>query len=424
MPQTTSSPTTPSSIISRYTESFLEGAKAPMLYSQSAVDYTRFTPGLTMDEMMRADTVYVPVQSGMSIGTGTLSQSTDLTPQSIYDATVNVSKTSRGEALQFSQQLSIETFSQFTANFYRIIGENCMETIEAVAASIALGGTFYDRAAARASLDAGTATHNASDAVFRRAAGLFASMRVPGFEEVNGPEWSVTMHPWVSHDIQEGGKVVYVGEYQNDAIILNWQLGKLGRFKIVESPYAKVFFGAGVDHDTAQASTVATASVPLATTLVTAGDLSTNIAKGRLYNVGTEETSTLTDAGTFYPMNEQFRALSASTVTITLNGQAANGGLKYAHAVSEAVNNNDSVYTMLFSGPESLVKIYATDPQNGDPDAKAVAGVPGAAIVGPLKTGLAHQWDSLAWKWWGNFGRVAQKYLYRYECSVSYEHST
>jgi N4-gp56 family major capsid protein len=418
MPQTTTSPATPSSIISRYNESFLEGAKAPMLYSQSALDYTQFTPGMSMEELMRASTVYVPVQSGMSIGTSTLSQTADLTPQGIYDATINISKTSRGEALQFSQQLKIEAFDAFTSNFYKIIGENCMESIEALAISVALAGTFYDRPAARASLDAGTAAHNASDSVFRRAAGLFSSLRVPGWEGVNGPEWACYMHPWVAHDIQEGGKVVYVGEYQNSNIILAWELGKIGRFKLVESPYAKVFFGAGADHDTAQATTVTTASVPLDTTLVT-GDISSSIAKGRLYNVGTEETST-----TYYPMNEQFRALSAVTTTITLNGQAANGGLKYAHAAGVAVNNNDSAYTMLFAGPGSLVQIYATDPENGDPDARAVPGVKGAAIVGPLKTGLAHQWDSLAWKYWGNFGLVAQKYLYRYECSVSYEHST
>jgi len=418
MPQTTSSPSI-SSIISRYNESFLEGAKAPMLYSQSALDYTSFTPGMSMEELMRASTVYVPVQSGMSVGTTAISQTSDLTPQSIYDATINISKTSRGEALQFSQQLKIEAFDQFTANFYKIIGENCMESIEALAISVAFAGTFYDRPAARGSLDAGTSAHNASDAVFRRAAGLFASMRVPGWESANGPEWACYMHPWVSHDIQEAGKVVYVGEYQNSNIILAWELGKIGRFKLVESPYAKVFFGAGATHDTEQATTVGTASNPLATTLVTTDDKSTNIAKGRLYNIGTEETST-----TCYPMNEQFRALSASTTTITLNGQAANGGLKYAHAALEAVNNNDSAYTMLFAGPGSLVQIYATDPENGDPDARAVPGVKGAAIVGPLKTGLAHQWDSLAWKYWGNFGLVAQKYLYRYECSVSYEHST
>lgn len=419
MPQTTTSPTTPNSIISRYNEHFLEGAKAPMLYSQSAMDYTRFTPGMTMDQLMRAGTVHVPVKSGMSIGTSTLSQTSDLTPQSIYDANVSISKTSRGEALQFSQQLKIEAFDEFTANYYEIIGENAMETIEAVAISQALAGDNKDSAASRANLDAGTAAHNASDTVFRRAAGLFASLRVPGWEGQNGPEWGCYTHPWVSHDIQEGGKVVYVGEYQDKNILLNWELGKIGRFRIIESPYAKVFYGAGADHDTNFATTLSSATDPLATTFATAADPASYYTKGRLWTIGTEETST-----TFYPMNEQVRILSYSGYTLTANGWAMNGGLKYAHAAGVAVRNADSVYTMLFAGPESLVKIYAVDPENGDPDARAVPGVPGAAIVGPLKTGMAHQWDSLAWKWWGNFGVVAQKYLYRYECSVSYEHST
>jgi len=85
---------------------------------------------------------------------------------------------------------------------------------------------------------------------------------------------------------------------------------------------------------------------------------------------------------------------------------------------------NDSVYTILFGSPESLVRLYATDPQWGDPDARPAPGMKGVAIVGPLYQGLAHQWNSLAWKYWGGYGLLSQQRLYRYECSVSYEHST
>ena len=136
------------------------------------------------------------------------------------------------------------------------------------------------------------------------------------------------------------------------------------------------------------------------------------------WNVGTEETG-----DTFYPNNERITPLSASTYTITFNGTEYNGGLKYAHATGEAVNNNDTVYPMLFCSPESLVRVYATDPANGDSDASNIPGVPGVAIVGPLKHGLAHQWDSLAWKApCIGYGLIAQNRLYRYEVSSSYEH--
>ena len=194
MPQTTTSPSI-NSIIARYNEHLLLGAKAPMLYSQSAVDWTKLTPGMSMDQLMRASSASVPFQSGMSIGTSAISETSDLTPQSLYDAVVAVSKTSRGEALQFSQQLEIESFDEFTANAYEIIGRNVMETVEAVAVGILMAGTFFDRPAARASLDAGTAAHNMSDSVFRRAAGLFSSLRTEGWEEAGGPEWACYLHP-------------------------------------------------------------------------------------------------------------------------------------------------------------------------------------------------------------------------------------
>ncbi len=399
--QTTSSPVTLSSIIARYGESYLRGAKRALLYDQIAVDYTKYLPGMTMEQIMRASTVYVPFRSGMNIGTSTLSETTDLTPQSRYDATASVTTTSRGEALQWSQQLNIQAFSEFTASAFEDIGQNTIETIESVIIDSALAGTWYDRyASARSSLDAGTAAHNMSDSQFRKVDTMFQSMSVPGYDAEGGPEWMAIMHPGVSHDIQEGGKVLYVGEYQDKGIILNWELGKLGRFKIVSSPYAKVFYGAGANFDTDVDSQVDTASVRLAETLVLADDVSSNVAKGMFWTVGTIETG-----NTFYPMNERFVPLSASTYTITLSGQSPNGGLMYDHSTSSDVVANDSVYSVLFCGPESLVRLYAVDPANGDPDARPAPGVKGAAIVGPLKTGLAHQWDSLAWKWWGGYGR-------------------
>lgn len=418
--QTTSSPVTLSSIIARYGESYLQGAKQALLYDQIAVDYTKYMGGMSMEDIMRASTVYVPFRSGMNIGTSTLSETTDLTPQARYDATASVTTTSRGEALQWSQALAMQAFSEFTASAFADLGQNTIETIESVIIDTALAGTWYDRyAASRSSLDAGTAAHNMSDSKFRMVDGMFQSMLVPGYAGEGGPEWSAITHPFVAHDIQESGKVVLVAEYQDKGIILNWELGKLGRFKIVSSPYAKVFFGAGANFDTDVDNQLNTASVRLAESIVTASDVSSDVAKGMFWTIGTIETG-----NTFYPMNERFIPLSGSTTTITLSGTAPNGGLRYDHSTSSDIIANDSVYSVLFAGPESLVRLYATDPANGDPDARPAPGVKGAAIVGPLKTGLAHQWDSLAWKWWGGYGRISEHRLYRYECTVSYEHST
>ena len=60
-------------------------------------------------------------------------------------------------------------------------------------------------------------------------------------------------------------------------------------------------------NDTDVDDTLGEATYPLDTHIITTTDKSASIAKGRLWSVGTIETST-----TFYPMNEQFRPLSAS----------------------------------------------------------------------------------------------------------------
>lgn len=82
--------------------------------------------------------------------------------------------------------------------------------------------------------------------------------------------------------------------------------------------------------------------------------------------------------------------------TVTIVGQGPNAGLRYAHASGAAVRNADSVHLVVFGGPSSLVKVYA--PSVGE----------FGEIVGPKRDGLADQFWSLAWKWWGGYGRLAE----------------
>jgi len=152
------------------------------------------------------------------------------------------------------------------------------------------------------------------------------------------------------------------------------------------------------------ADTLASAAARLSKTYVTTSDDSANVAVGLFWNIGTEETGS-----TFYPTNEQVKNLSAVTTTITFAGQGENGGFRFAHASGEAVNNNDSVYPIVFGGPGSIVKVFA--PQVGE----------FGETVGPEESGLVHQFRHIGWKWYGGYGRLKENSLLRHECSVSYE---
>jgi hypothetical protein len=65
------------------------------------------------------------------------------------------------------------------------------------------------------------------------------------------------------------------------------------------------------------------------------------------------------------------------------------------------------VYPVLYGGPGSLVKVFASE-----------VGEFGQ-VIGPKEDGLANQWQSLAWKFYGGYGRVAENRLARGEYSSS-----
>lgn len=403
--QTTSNLT--NSITNVYKGKYLQGAKKIRLYDQFATPYTELgADGKTMDELMRATNIYVPFISDMTPGSSAISQTADVTPQTLTDATAYITSTSRGEALQWSQQLTIQAYTDYTAAAYEKVGANAMETIEQLAIDAALAGSWVERAAARASLDAGTPSHRASDSLFRKYYATMLSMKVPGFITADGQAntWIAIMHPYVWGDICESGNYEAIGIYQDRGIHLNFEAGQIGSFRVVSHAYAKVFGGAGADNGTSVAGTLASANSPLDLTLTTSSDHSANIAYGLLWTVGTEET-----ANTFYPTNERVKVLSASTVTLTVNGEGENGGMRFAHAASTAVRNADSAYTICFAGPQSLVKLY--DPGVGEY----------GQFVEPHVTGNLNQFTTAGWKFYGGYGRVRENSLLRYECSTSYE---
>jgi hypothetical protein len=288
------------------------------------------------------------------------------------------------------------------------LGKNQVITVEQLAIDVALAGAWVERAnATRGNLDAGTAGHRASDAVFRKMHGQMLAMSVPGFLDDSGEAstWSAIMTPFPFHDICESGNVDAIGLYQDRGIHLNWELGQLGSFRLVVSPFAKTFFGAGAANASGDASITLDGAVErFDTTVVTASDKAAESAFGLFLNIGTEETGT-----DFFADNEQVKLSSASGTTLTIIGSGENEGLQFDHATGVAINNNDSVYTIVFGGPASLVKVFV--PSVGE----------FGEVVGPEASGILKQFTSVGWKFYGNYGLLTENRIVRGEYSTSYE---
>ena len=401
--QTTSNLT--DSIRTQYVADYLDRIYGQRLYDQIAAPIA----GISPEQAIQGSTVQVDYLSSMSLGTSTISQTADMTPQILYDTTASTSVTSRGEALQWSENLDIQVYTDYAARRIAKIADNAIESIEVIANAAATQGTFVERAAARASLDAGTASHRASDAFFRKMHGQLLAQKVPGFinENMEANVWAAIMHPKVFHDISESGNVDAIGTYQEKGIHLNFELAQVGPFRLVVSPNAKVFFGAGSANANTFVTDLATATSPL-NTAFTLTDTPTNATAcfNVPFTVGTIETG-----DTHYPTNEQIIISSAVTDTVcdVFVGTGENGGLRYARTTSDTVVNHDSVYTIVLGGPASTYKLYA--PSVGE----------FGEVVGPKTSGLAEQFSSVAWKWYGNYGRLTENLLLRGEFSTSYE---
>lgn len=386
-------------VTTRYTTRYQRAAELMRLYDQLATPVG--APQFELETRRGLGSTYTfNFVSDMTPGSTAVSESADITPQILRDATSTITPTSRAEAMKWSQLLDLSAYTDYVAARMEVLGRNMMETVDNQAKAAALQGNLVSRATDRASLDAGSATHNWTEAAIWAAVSTAESLKLPNFIDGQGRRMLMAIaHPDAYYDLFHGGNVVSAAIYQDKSILMNGELGEIANCKLIISPFAKVFGAAGADHGTNAAYTTSAVASALDKTLaVTTG---TNLSSGRFFTIGTEET-----ANTHYDDNERAKWVSGTT-TVTLVGQGANGGLRFDHASGVAVRNADSVYPVAYGSPKSLVKVYASE-----------VGEFGE-VVGPTKDGIAEQWTSLAWKWFGGYGRMAENYLIRGEYSSS-----
>lgn len=385
------------SIRTLYETEYLKGAEPERLYAQ----YATYRP--PSDGVRMGATITFPSMGSLPTVTAAISQVADITPRTLGDTSVSFTTTSRADALQFAELVEINTFTDAVAAYVRALGLQAGRSIEFYYSTILLNGGLVQRSAARASLDAGTAADLCTDATFVKAAARLERLGVARLMSGGGQYYMASLPGEAYADLLRGGNVVNVGTYSGDKteIILNWELGRLGNFKIISSPGAKVFGAAGADNASNVATTIAAPTVAgysASNGLYIDVASATNIAVGQKLWIGTEETST-----TFDPLMEPVIVSSVASTVIGVIGSGENGGLLYDHPVGHAVRNADSVYPILLGSPMSAM--YTYDGPTGE----------WGTILPPERVGVAKQWTNLAWKWYGGMGIVKQNQLLRVE---------
>lgn len=382
----------------KYAAAYLESAMAQRVYDQLAIPVGDSKFRLEAGNWLGSSYLF-NFASDMTPATSAISQTVDITPQVLRDATASITPTSRADALQWSEALDLQAYTPYGDARFRAIGKNMMESVDLLAQEAALTGGLVRRAVARASLDAGTSGHRFTDASIAQMAALVKTLKCPPLEDGS---LMCIVHTDAYYDLIQGGNVVSIAQYQDKSILMNQEVGQWASFRIVATPWAKVFGAAGADNGTSAATTLASAANALAKQIVVAAD--TNITAGLYLTIGTEETG-----DTHYATNELVRVSAdySSGTTVDIIGEGANGGLRFDHASGVAVRNADNVYPAVFGTRGSLIKVYANE-----------VGEFGQS-VGPKADGIVDQFSTLGWKFYGGYGLVAENYIARGEYASS-----
>ena len=390
------------SVRAAYGAKYVEAAELTRVYDRLAQPVGKF--GVEQAAKLNSSIV-LNFLSEMAPGTSALSETTDVVPSVLRDATCTISPTSRWGALQWSEKIELEAYTNYGESRMKVLGSNMMESVDLLAQAKALQGGNAWSFVGRATLDAGGTTgHLLTDSLISFADVRLLTGKCPAYVGNGRNQWFSILHPYAFYDLRTGGKVVSVAYYQKAEIILNWELGQVGNFKLIVSPDAKTFMAAGLANGAAIATTTSGAINALDLTMTVAAG--TSIGAGDRLMVGTIETG-----NTFYPTNETVLVSSIATSTVTIIGAGANGGFKYDHASGSTVSNKDDVFPVVFGGPSSLGKMYAEEiGEFGE-------------VVGPKKDGLLDQFGSIGWKWYGGYDVISQSWLFREEVASSLQNS-
>lgn len=398
--------TTPATNLTKakYESEFTEAMMIRRLYDQFSIGVNE--AGQVENGNFMGSSYYKHYLSDMTPSTTAISQTSDITPQALVDATSSISPTSRADAIQWSEATELYSYTPWGSAAYKRVGSAAMETQELLAINAALQGEILVRSqSARSSMDHDTTADLFSEAALFKASAIMPGLKAAPFMGNGRPQWMALFHSDLLYDLIEGDNIISIAQYQDKEILFNGEIGQsIHGFKLLADPQAKVFIGSGAAGDTAIATTLAAATAALdITATLTAG--TNTIANGWLA-VGTAES-----ANTFYETNERIRSKNSYTATstaLTLVGSGANGGFRFAHTALTAVTNKDNVYPVLFGGPSSLVKMYSSEIG------------PFAQVVGPKVSGLVDQFKSLGYKWYGGYGLAVPTALLRgeYACTL------
>ena len=393
------------SVQALYQAEFVMAAKRKYVYSQNPLAFTPAQGVIGVGN--RGSAVSIPVYHRPIPSTAALSQTADVTPIVFRDNLVTITPDMHGQAIQLSQKLSLTAFSDVERAAVINVAEMAADVRDRLARIQACGGeakAFGRDATTRLTVGAGASSYEMAYSDWLDAVAFLAGARAPMLSDPAGVA-AIISHQTYADQIDDG-TIILAGEYSAGAypFLFNYELGThIAGVRVIVSDFAKIFHGAGASITGGMETTCVDAGaivagstiLPLAAT-ITSGAIGDYIAVGTLEATGVDD-----------PIVTETVQITGATASTALGiiGGGPNGGFVFDHAAAVRVNANSQVHAALFMTAEALAMVYTNDDGLG----------PDGLIIPPENTGLLKQFNSLGYKHFLGFGRMAENRLYRVE---------
>lgn len=336
------------------------------------------------------------------------SRTADPTPQTLTEADTVVTTEYYDGSIEAHETSFVESFAFHTTDLSKRVARMKLESVEYLARQVATQAAwkmYPGSNITRASLAAATSTDRMVDSLLLKIKQY--SNAWAGNHLADGTLIAI-LDDFAFGDLASSGNVDDISNYQKAGIELNYELGKVWGVRLVVSPFAKAFYGAGANNATADVDTTLNGAISALATKAVATTIG-SLAAGMWVTLGTVEDSTTGYPTTEIVMVDQIDPDGDNASEFSFHGGGANGGCRFAHADGAHLCNNNTVHPVVIGGPYSLGKVFSSE-----------YGEYGES-VGPKQTGDLNQFILGGYKWWGGYGRPNPAQIICVECSATYQ---
>lgn len=364
----------------------------------------------------RGSSVTWPIIEPMDPQVTALTEASDVTAQVSSDSTTSISVSEYGGVKQITKILEATAYTDVHKAAAETVARNYVDSIELRARYALLQGTnvYRPSGVARTSLAKATAAHQLTY-------GNLVQMKAR-CHNFGLPPWDGEMHillipPVLEASILDNSDFKALVEYNNGSNaagnMFRGEIGQLGGFRIVVSPWAKVYWGGAT---VSGGSTTLSAACDAGDTAIAVAD-ATSFAVGDYALIGTKETAPTisTVAGVITRLDGaelvQITGISGTDFTVVGHGNTEdNLGLKYSHSSGATVIECESAASALVLGKRSCGFVYSDK-----------TGPNGKQTIKVAETTLPDRFTNFSWYQIGGWGILIDRYIMRGEFAVPFE---